>query len=67
MDELTHELELFEIIAASDAMNNARVELEEAAGGMDPERWGEIRRYVFPLLGAEHERLAGVCQRLRGD
>jgi hypothetical protein len=30
MDELARELELFEVIAASDAMNNARTELEDA-------------------------------------
>lgn len=31
MDELTRELELFEVIAASDAMNNARTFLEVCA------------------------------------
>ncbi len=67
MDDLNRELELFEVIAASDAMSNARVELEEAADGMDPERWEAIRRYVFPLLDAEHERLAGDYRLLREE
>jgi hypothetical protein len=67
MDELTHELELFEVIAASDAMNNAAVELEDVAGDMDPERWETIRRYVFPLLEAERGRLDAEHRRLRGE
>jgi hypothetical protein len=57
MDKLAHELELFEVIAASDAMNNARVELEDAAENMEPERWEAIRRYVFSVLEAERGRL----------
>ena len=38
MDELSRELELFEVIAASDAMNNARTFLEVCAE--DPQRGG---------------------------
>jgi hypothetical protein len=56
-----------EVIAASDAMNNAQVELEEAAEGMDAERWEGIRRHVFSLLEAEHERLAGEYRCLSAD
>jgi hypothetical protein len=67
MDELTRELELFEVIAASDAMNNARTALEDAAQDEgNGERWEAIRRYVFPLLEAEHERLGEEYRRLRG-
>jgi glutamine synthetase type III len=69
MDDLNRELELFEVIAASDAMNTARTELKErakdAAGEDAEERWEAIRRYVFPLLEAEHERLAAEYARLR--
>jgi hypothetical protein len=67
MDEFTQELRLMEVIAASDAMVNARVELEDAAADMDPERWEAIQRYVFPLLQAEHERLDPEYHRLRGE
>ena len=67
MDELTRELRLMEVIAASDAMINARVELEDAAEDMDSERRETIRRYVFPLLEREHERLGGEYRRLRGE
>jgi hypothetical protein len=63
MDDLARELELRETIAACDAMNNARVELEEAAG--ESERWREIRRYVFPLLEAERKRLEDAVQSMR--
>jgi hypothetical protein len=65
MDDFTRDLELMEVISASDAMNNARVELEDAAENMDLERWEAIRRYVFPLLEAEHERLAAEYARLQ--
>jgi hypothetical protein len=70
VDEFTRELSLFEVIAASDACNNARTELEEAAArapaeGDAGERLEAIRRFVFPLLEAEHERLAGKYHRLR--
>jgi hypothetical protein len=67
MDAFTQELELLEVISASDAMNNARVELEDVAEDMDRERWEAIRRYVFPLLEAEHERLNGEYRQLRGE
>jgi hypothetical protein len=66
VDELTRDLRLMEVIAASDAMNNARAALEDAAdeagGG---ERGEAIRRHVFPLLEAEHERLGEEYHRLR--
>jgi hypothetical protein len=65
MDELTTNLQLMETISASDAMNNARTVLEEAAEDMDTEHWEAIRRYVFPLPQAEHDRLDGAYQRLR--
>jgi hypothetical protein len=71
MDELSRELELFEVIAASDARNNARTFLEVCAE--DPpseeaeELWEAIRRYVFPLLADEHDRLAVEYLRLRGE
>jgi hypothetical protein len=67
MNDLTRELELVEVISASDAMNNARVELEDVARGMDPERWDQIRSHVFPLLEAERERLSGEYRQLRGE
>ena len=68
VDDFTRDLELMEVIAASDAINNARADLEdaEADGRIEAERWEAIRRYVFPLLEAEHERLAGGYRRLRG-
>ena len=49
-------------------LNNACVELEDAAANeaIDGERWEAIRRYVFPLLEAEHERLDGEYHRLQG-
>jgi hypothetical protein len=37
------------------------------AEDMDRERWEAIRRYVFPLLEAEHERLNGEYRQLRGE
>jgi hypothetical protein len=66
MDEYTRELELMEVIAASDAMNNARVDLEDAHADarIETERWQQIRRYVFPLLDAELLRLDGEYHRL---
>ena len=66
-DAITRELELFEVILASDAMNNARVELEEAAEHMDSERWEAIRRYVLPVLEAEGARLDAEYRRLRSS
>jgi len=63
MDELVRELELFETIAACDAMNNARVELEGIAE--ETERWVQIKQYVFPLLEAERLRLDAAVERLR--
>jgi hypothetical protein len=67
MSDLNREFELFEAIATSDAMNNARTELEvcaEDAEGDAAERWEAIRRYVFPLLEAEHGRLDDEYHRL---
>jgi hypothetical protein len=67
VDESTRDPELMEVISAADAMVNARVDLEEAEadGRIDEERWEAIRRYVFPLLEAEAERLDGEYRRLR--
>jgi hypothetical protein len=65
MDDFTRDLQLMEVISASDAMSNAQVELEDAAENMDLERWEAIRRHVFPLLEAEYERLDGEYHRLR--
>ncbi len=69
MDELTREIELLEVIAASDAMNNDRTFLEvcaeEPASEEAEEMWEAIRRYVFPLLADEHDRLAVEYLRLR--
>ncbi len=67
MDAITRELQLFEVISASDAMNNARATLEDAAAEDEgnEEMWEAIRRYVFPLLEAEHGRLDREYQRLR--
>jgi hypothetical protein len=67
VDELTRELELFEVIAASDAMNNACTELEDAAEDVDPERWETIRRYVFPVLETERARQDAEYRRLRSS
>jgi hypothetical protein len=69
VDEFTRELKLMEVTSASDAMNNARAELEDAAaadGGENAERWEGIRRHVFPLLEAERKRLAAQYRYLRG-
>lgn len=65
MDELTTNLKLMEAISASAAMNNARSMLEETAAYIEPEQWEGIRRYVLPLLQAEHDRLKGEYHRLR--
>ncbi len=67
MNELTRELEVMEVIAASDAMNNVRVDLEDAHadGRINPERWEAIRRHVFPVLEAERARLDAEYHRLR--
>jgi hypothetical protein len=69
MDELTQNLQLMEVISASDATNNARVDLEDAHadGRIDPERWEGIRRHVFPLLDTERERLDVEYRRLWGE
>ena len=71
MDELAErrrERRLFELIEASDAMNNARVELEDAAAADtgSEERWEEISRHVLPLLERERVRLEEEISRLRG-
>lgn len=70
MDELTRDLALMENVAASDALNNAQAILEEAAGGVWPERveseqWLQILRYVVPTLQAEQERRRAEHRRLR--
>ena len=52
-----------EVITASDAMNNARAELEDTAKDMDPERWEGIRHHVFPVLEAERARLDAEYRR----
>ena len=69
MDELTKELRVVEVISASDAMTNARIDLEEAAanGGISEQRWEGIRRYVFPLLESERERLDQEYRRLQAQ
>jgi hypothetical protein len=66
MDEFTRDLELMEVISASDALNNARTVLEEAETPLDEEQREAMRRHVFPALEREHERLAGEYMRLRG-
>jgi hypothetical protein len=53
MDELTRDLELLEVLTASDAMVNARTVLEETLADRDEEWCEGIRRHVFPLLKAE--------------
>jgi hypothetical protein len=67
MDESTRDPRLMEVIAASEAMTNARVELEAAreAGAIDDARWEGIYRYVFPILEAEGARLGVEYRRLR--
>jgi hypothetical protein len=64
MDALTRELALYECIAASDAVSNALVMLEENTSA-DEEWQVAIRRHVFPLLEAEHARLDDEYHRLR--
>ncbi len=65
MDEFTRDLQLTETICASDALSNARVVLEEAEEVLSEEQYQGIRRFVFPLLEAESERLEEECRRLR--
>jgi hypothetical protein len=62
---LERNLELVEVICASDATNDARTVLEQALKGRDEEWCEGIRRHVYPLLEREHERLAGEYRRLR--
>ena len=64
MDALTRELELFEVIAAAEAINNALTVLEENTHD-GHEGQVAIRRHVFPLLEAEHDRLDDEYHRLR--
>ena len=66
MDEYTRAFQLIETICASDAMNNARTVLEEAEDTLGEELYEGIRRFVFPVLEAESERLDEECRRLRG-
>jgi hypothetical protein len=66
MDEYTRDLQLTETICASDALSNARVVLEEAEEVLSVEQYQGIRRFVFPLLEAESERLDEEYRRLRG-
>ena len=65
MDEYTRAFQLIETICASDAVNNARAVLEEHAETLSEEQWEGIRRFVFPVLEAESERLDGEYRRLR--
>jgi hypothetical protein len=66
MDEYTRAFQLIETICASDAMNNARTVLEEAEDTLGGELYEGIRRFVFPVLEAESERLGEEYRRLRG-
>ena len=66
MEEYTRDLQLTETICASDALSNARVVLEEAEDVLSVEQYQGIRRFVFPLLEAESERLDEDYRRLRG-
>ena len=66
MDGYTRNLQLTETICASDALSNARIVLEEAEEVLSVEQYQGIRRFVFPLLEAEWERLDGEYRRLRG-
>ena len=66
VDDLTRNLELMEVIAASDALNNARTVLEETLEDKDEEWCEGIRHHVFPLLEAEKRRLDDEYHRLRG-
>jgi hypothetical protein len=65
MDDLTRNLRLVDMIAASDALNNARTVLEEAETPLDAEQREAIRRHVFPVLDAELRRLDEEYRRLR--
>ena len=66
MDEYTRDLQLTETICASDALSTARIVLEEAEELLSVEQYQGIRRFVFPLLEAESERLDEDYRRLRG-
>ena len=66
MDEYTRSLQLTETICALDALSNARVVLEGAEEALSVEQYQGIRRFVFPLLEAEWERLEEEYRRLRG-
>ena len=66
MDEYTRAFQLIETICASDAMNNARTVLEEPEDTLGEELYEGIRRFVFPVLEAESERLGEEYRRLRG-
>jgi hypothetical protein len=66
MDEYTRAFQLIETICASDAMNNARTVLEEAEDTLGEGLYERIRRFVFPVLEAESERLGEEYRRLRG-
>jgi hypothetical protein len=66
MDEYTRAFQLIETICASDAMNNARTVLEEAEDTLGEGLYEGIRRFVFPVLEAESERLGEEYRRLRG-
>jgi hypothetical protein len=66
MDEYTRAFQLIETICASDAMDNARTVLEEAEDTLGEELYEGIRRFVFPVLEAESERLGEEYRRLRG-
>ena len=65
MDEYTRNFRLIETICASDTVNNARTVLEEHAETLSEEQWESIRRFVFPVLEAESERLDGEYRQLR--
>jgi len=63
MDDTTRDLQLVDVICASDALNNARTVLEEAE--LEEELYEGIRRFVFPVLDAEYQRLDAEYHRLR--
>jgi hypothetical protein len=70
MDELTRDLALAETVAASDALNNAIMILEEAAQGVWPEhvedeQWTQILNYAVSALHDERGRRAAEYLRLR--
>lgn len=71
MDDLTRDLALTEVVAASDALKNAQTILEEAAQGVwpehvEPEQWEQILNYAVSVLQDERDRRAAEYLRLPG-